>query len=184
MSPAVPLSVGADLPSAPLLLRALRPSLPRLAAGTGRYAPQPKFQPFNFYSCVRVGDPEQLKLVRWPAAGGGLPASRGLSEPRPGCARAHRSWTPTRTSGPKTTAPERPSTLRRRTGSWTWCVEWTRDVTALNSLRVTLRPCCLRTRTCRTPVRSSNHLHCVLTPCLPNAAAPHHPKLPRDGEPA
>jgi hypothetical protein len=32
--------------------------------GTGRYPPQPKFQPFAFYSCVRLGDPEQLKLVR------------------------------------------------------------------------------------------------------------------------
>mmetsp|Transcript_12728 Transcript_12728/g.21593 ORF Transcript_12728/g.21593 Transcript_12728/m.21593 type:complete len:534 (+) Transcript_12728:133-1734(+) len=31
--------------------------------GTGRYPPQPKFQPFAFYSCVRLGDPEQLKLV-------------------------------------------------------------------------------------------------------------------------
>lgn len=31
--------------------------------GTGRYPPQPKYPPFAFYSCVRLGDPEQLQLV-------------------------------------------------------------------------------------------------------------------------
>jgi len=30
---------------------------------TGRYPPQPKFQPFAFYSAVRLGDPEQLALI-------------------------------------------------------------------------------------------------------------------------
>jgi len=30
---------------------------------TGRYPPQPKFQPFAFYSAVRLGDPEQLKMI-------------------------------------------------------------------------------------------------------------------------
>jgi [acyl-carrier-protein] S-malonyltransferase len=30
---------------------------------TGRYPPQPKFQPFAFYSAVRLGDPEQLELI-------------------------------------------------------------------------------------------------------------------------
>jgi hypothetical protein len=32
--------------------------------GTGRYPPQPKYPPFAFYSCVRLGDAEQLQLVR------------------------------------------------------------------------------------------------------------------------
>jgi len=31
--------------------------------GTGRYPPQPKYPPFAFYSCVRLGDPEQLQLI-------------------------------------------------------------------------------------------------------------------------
>jgi len=31
--------------------------------GTGRYPPQPKFPPFSFYSCFRLGDPEQLKTI-------------------------------------------------------------------------------------------------------------------------
>jgi len=35
---------------------------PRRTA-TGRYPPQPKFQPFAFYSAVRLGDPEQLELI-------------------------------------------------------------------------------------------------------------------------
>ena len=30
---------------------------------TGRYPPQPKFQPFAFYSAVRLGDPEQLRMI-------------------------------------------------------------------------------------------------------------------------
>jgi len=30
---------------------------------TGRYPPQPKFQPFAFYSAVRLGDAEQLALI-------------------------------------------------------------------------------------------------------------------------
>jgi [acyl-carrier-protein] S-malonyltransferase len=30
---------------------------------SGRYPPQPKFQPFAFYSAVRLGDLEQLKLI-------------------------------------------------------------------------------------------------------------------------
>lgn len=34
-------------------------------AGTGRYPPEPKFHPYNFYSCVRLGDKDQLELVRW-----------------------------------------------------------------------------------------------------------------------
>eukprot|EP00959_Pyramimonas_sp_CCMP1952_P073181 1529682-Pyramimonas_sp.AAC.1 len=37
--------------------------MPRDMTGTGRYPPQPKYPPFAFYSCVRLGDPEQLKLV-------------------------------------------------------------------------------------------------------------------------
>jgi hypothetical protein len=36
-------------------------------AGTGRFPPQPRFQPYAFYSCVRLGDSEQLKLVRYAA---------------------------------------------------------------------------------------------------------------------
>ena len=37
--------------------------MPRDMAGTGRYPPVPKFPPFAFYSCVRLGDPEQLAKV-------------------------------------------------------------------------------------------------------------------------
>ena len=28
-----------------------------------RYPPQPRFQPFSFYSCVRLGDPEMLGAI-------------------------------------------------------------------------------------------------------------------------
>ena len=31
--------------------------------GTGRYPPQPKFEPFAFYSCFRLGDPEQAAII-------------------------------------------------------------------------------------------------------------------------
>ena len=31
--------------------------------GTGRYPPQPKFEPFAFYSCFRLSDPEQLEII-------------------------------------------------------------------------------------------------------------------------
>ncbi|KAK3279382.1 hypothetical protein CYMTET_12732, partial [Cymbomonas tetramitiformis] len=37
--------------------------MPRDMSGTGRYPPQPKFPPFAFYSCVRLGDPDQLKMI-------------------------------------------------------------------------------------------------------------------------
>lgn len=37
--------------------------MPRDMTGTGRYPPQPKFPPFAFYSCVRLGDPEQLTMI-------------------------------------------------------------------------------------------------------------------------
>merc|ERR1719515_35247 len=37
--------------------------MPRDMSGTGRYPPVPKFPPFAFYSCVRLGDPEQLAKV-------------------------------------------------------------------------------------------------------------------------
>lgn len=37
--------------------------------GTGRFPPQPRFQPYAFYSCVRLGDSEQLKLARRPCGG-------------------------------------------------------------------------------------------------------------------
>eukprot|EP00239_Pterosperma_sp_CCMP1384_P002941 CAMPEP_0197849424 /NCGR_PEP_ID=MMETSP1438-20131217/12016_1 /TAXON_ID=1461541 /ORGANISM="Pterosperma sp., Strain CCMP1384" /LENGTH=532 /DNA_ID=CAMNT_0043462101 /DNA_START=62 /DNA_END=1657 /DNA_ORIENTATION=- len=37
--------------------------MPRDMTGTGRYPPQPKYPPFAFYSCVRLGDPDQLKLI-------------------------------------------------------------------------------------------------------------------------
>ena len=37
--------------------------MPRDMTGTGRYPPVPKYPPFAFYSCVRLGDPEQLAKV-------------------------------------------------------------------------------------------------------------------------
>lgn len=37
--------------------------MPRDMTATGRYPPQPQFPPFAFYSCVRLGDPEQLAKV-------------------------------------------------------------------------------------------------------------------------
>eukprot|EP01025_Chloroclados_australasicus_P047430 TRINITY_DN5308_c1_g1_i2.p2 TRINITY_DN5308_c1_g1~~TRINITY_DN5308_c1_g1_i2.p2 ORF type:complete len:531 (+),score=73.37 TRINITY_DN5308_c1_g1_i2:121-1713(+) len=37
--------------------------MPRDMRGSGRYAPHPKYQPFAFYSCVRLGDPEMLQLI-------------------------------------------------------------------------------------------------------------------------
>lgn len=37
--------------------------MPRDMTGTGRYPPQPQYPPFAFYSCVRLGDPEQLAKV-------------------------------------------------------------------------------------------------------------------------
>ena len=40
-------------------LRARRSRL--RVVGTGRYPPQPKFEPFAFYSCFRLSDPEQLR---------------------------------------------------------------------------------------------------------------------------
>ena len=43
-----------------------------LSAGTGRFPPQPRFEPFSFYSCVRLGDAEQLKLVRFLKLAGGV----------------------------------------------------------------------------------------------------------------
>jgi [acyl-carrier-protein] S-malonyltransferase len=35
----------------------------RATPGTGRYPPQPKFEPFAFYSCFRLGDPEQAAII-------------------------------------------------------------------------------------------------------------------------
>eukprot|EP00216_Chloropicon_sp_CCMP2111_P006015 CAMPEP_0198235850 /NCGR_PEP_ID=MMETSP1446-20131203/1725_1 /TAXON_ID=1461542 ORGANISM="Unidentified sp, Strain CCMP2111" /NCGR_SAMPLE_ID=MMETSP1446 /ASSEMBLY_ACC=CAM_ASM_001112 /LENGTH=537 /DNA_ID=CAMNT_0043917239 /DNA_START=83 /DNA_END=1696 /DNA_ORIENTATION=+ len=37
--------------------------MPRDMSGTGRYPPTPKHAPFAFYSCIRLGDPEQLAKV-------------------------------------------------------------------------------------------------------------------------
>merc|ERR1711920_196370 len=37
--------------------------MPRDMTGTGRYPPQPMYTPFAFYSCIRLGDPEQLAKV-------------------------------------------------------------------------------------------------------------------------
>ena len=37
--------------------------MPRDMSATGRYPPHPKFPPFAFYSCVRLGDPDQLKVI-------------------------------------------------------------------------------------------------------------------------
>lgn len=37
--------------------------MPRDMTGTGRYAPQPRFPPFAFYSAVRLADPGQLALI-------------------------------------------------------------------------------------------------------------------------
>ena len=31
--------------------------------GTGRYPPTPQYPPFAFYSCIRLGDPEQLAKI-------------------------------------------------------------------------------------------------------------------------
>jgi hypothetical protein len=42
------------------------PTPPRLHSfrtGTGRYPPQPKFEPFAFYSCFRLGNREQAKII-------------------------------------------------------------------------------------------------------------------------
>ena len=38
--------------------------MPRDMTGTGRYPPTPKYPPFAFYSCVRLGDPEQVRAMR------------------------------------------------------------------------------------------------------------------------
>jgi hypothetical protein len=140
----------------PLLLRALRPSLPRLAAGTGRYAPQPKFQPFNFYSCVRVGDPEQLKLVRCPWEAGACTPPLGSEQATVRALSDH---------------GHRPLLLvprQRRRGARPLCG----DVQAaghgalrgqatrhpLNSHCASLRPVCSRARTRCTPVTSDCYL--------------------------
>jgi len=32
-------------------------------SGCGRYPPTPKYPPFSFYTCVRMGDPEQLAKI-------------------------------------------------------------------------------------------------------------------------
>ena len=37
--------------------------MPRDMTGAGRYAPQPRFPPFAFYSAVRLADPGQLALI-------------------------------------------------------------------------------------------------------------------------
>eukprot|EP00951_Prasinocladus_malaysianus_P026534 scaffold235798_cov49-Prasinocladus_malaysianus.AAC.1 len=37
--------------------------MPRDMTGTGRYPPNPKHQPFAFYSCIRMGDPERLAYI-------------------------------------------------------------------------------------------------------------------------
>ncbi|XRB03005.1 S-malonyltransferase [Pycnococcus provasolii] len=37
--------------------------MPRDMTATGRYPPQPKYPPFNFFSCVRLGDPEMLAKI-------------------------------------------------------------------------------------------------------------------------
>ncbi|MEW5315467.1 MAG: hypothetical protein WDW38_006893 [Sanguina aurantia] len=37
--------------------------MPRDMTGTARYAPQPRYPPFAFYSAVRLGDPEMLGVI-------------------------------------------------------------------------------------------------------------------------
>lgn len=37
--------------------------MPRDMTGSGRYAPQPRYPPFAFYTAVRVGDPEMLEKI-------------------------------------------------------------------------------------------------------------------------
>ena len=37
--------------------------MPRDMTGTGRYPPNPKFKPISFYSCFRLGNPEQLRTI-------------------------------------------------------------------------------------------------------------------------
>ena len=39
------------------------PAVSSSSPGTGRYPPQPKYEPFAFYSCFRLGDPEQLVMI-------------------------------------------------------------------------------------------------------------------------
>jgi len=44
-------------------LEANESNMPRDMSGTGRYPPTPKYPPFAFYSCIRLGDPEQLAKI-------------------------------------------------------------------------------------------------------------------------
>jgi len=37
--------------------------MPRDMSGMGRYPPQPRYQPFAFYTAVRMGDPEMLSHI-------------------------------------------------------------------------------------------------------------------------
>ena len=82
MPPRQTRSPGTHLSSSPWTVRLLvvtrstesHPLLPAVAfdstshagnapKGTGRYPPQPKFEPFAFYSCFRLGDPEQAAII-------------------------------------------------------------------------------------------------------------------------
>ena len=45
------------------LTHRISPHIPRRSTETGRHPPQPKFEPFAFYTCFRLGDPEQLELI-------------------------------------------------------------------------------------------------------------------------
>jgi hypothetical protein len=70
--------------------------MPRDLSGMGRYPPQPRYQPFAFYTAVRVGDPEMLARIMQASARHArllLPRARthahhrGRRRPR-----ARRSW--------------------------------------------------------------------------------------------
>lgn len=63
--------------------------------GTGRYPPQPKYPPFAFYSCVRLGDPEQLQLVRPRSPHPHATIAASISDGRLGSMIAHsQRWSP------------------------------------------------------------------------------------------
>ena len=152
-------------------------------AGTGRFPPQPRFQPYAFYSCVRLGDSEQLKLARLRSGGCGAPPPLTVGLP-PALPSPLRSWTATPTSGARTTGAARPSTSPPPTSSWTWCGArgGRKDPPSASSLLLppallgALQPRSLRRcQTCALGALRRAHL---------SSAAPHHPLLSRDRQPA
>jgi hypothetical protein len=90
-------------PRAPVRPRRARAAtavtMPRDMAGMGRYPPQPRYQPFAFYTAVRMGDPEMLARIMQVGAGGG----GGMR--RAGC------WGAAARPCPRAAAPA-PATLR------------------------------------------------------------------------